>query len=76
MPSRPIKDILLNILNVIKEDSGEFKPTNTGLLFFGKNPSEFIPQNKIRSALFKGISRSETIDSQEIKDPYIKCLMK
>ncbi len=74
VPSRPIKDILLNILKVIKEDNGELKPTNTGLLFFGKNPSEFIPQNEIRIARFKGITRRETIDSQEIKGPIYKML--
>ena len=54
-------------MKVIKEIHGELKPTNTGLLFFGKNPSEYIPQNEIRIARFKGVTRLETIDSREIK---------
>jgi predicted HTH transcriptional regulator len=74
VPIRDIKDILLNILKVIKENKGEIKPTNTGLLFFGKNPSIFIPQNEIRIARFKGVTKLETIDSQEIKGPIYKML--
>lgn len=74
VPSRPIKDFLLNILEVIKEVDGEFKPTNTGLLFFGKNPSEFIPQNEIKMARFKGLTRREIIDSKEITGSIYKML--
>jgi len=61
-------------LKVIKNFKGEIKPTNTGLLFFGKDPSTFIPQNEIRIARFKGVTRLETIDSQEIKGPIYKML--
>lgn len=74
VPSRPISDILINILKVVKEVDGELKPTNTGLLFFGKNPSECIPQNEIRAARFKGITRRETIDSKEITGSIYKML--
>jgi len=74
VPARDIDDILLNILKVIKNFKGEIKPTNTGLLFFGKDPSTFIPQNEIRIARFKGVTRLETIDSQEIKGPIYKML--
>ena len=74
VPSRPIKDLLINILKVVKEVDGELKPTNTALLFFGKNPSECIPQNEIRTARFKGITRRETIDSREITGPIYKML--
>jgi ATP-dependent DNA helicase RecG len=74
VPSRPISDLLLNILKVVKEVDGELKPTNTALLFFGKNPSECISQNEIRTARFKGITRRETIDSKEITGPIYKML--
>lgn len=74
VPSRPINDFLLNILKVLKKYRGEIKPTNTGLLFFGKDPSKFILQNEIRIARFKGITRLEMLDSQEIKGPIYKML--
>jgi len=66
VPSRPVKDFLTDILKVVKDVEGEFKPTNTGLLFFGKNPPEFIPQSEIKMARFNGVTRLETIDSKEI----------
>lgn len=66
VPSRPVKDFLIDILNVVKEVDGELKPTNTGLLFFGKDPAEFIPQSEIKMARFNGVTRFETIDSKEI----------
>jgi predicted HTH transcriptional regulator len=66
VPSRPTKDFLIDILKVVKEVEGEFKPTNTGLLFFGKDPTEFIPQSEIKMARFNGVTRMETIDSKEI----------
>lgn len=66
VPSRPVKDFLVDILKVVKEVDGKFKPTNTGLLFFGKDPAEFIPQNEIKMARFNGVTRLQTIDSKEI----------
>lgn len=66
VPSRPVKDFLVDILKVVKEVDGEFKPTNTGLLFFGKNPAEFIPQSEIKMVRFNGVTRLHTIDSKEI----------
>lgn len=74
VPQRHIDDIVINILKVVKEHKGELKPINTGILFFGKDPSEFIPQNEIRIARFKGVTRLETIDSQEIKGPIYKMI--
>lgn len=66
VPSRPVKDFLVDILNVVKEVDGEFKPTNTGMLFFGKDSAEFIPQSEIKMARFNGVTRLQTIDSKEI----------
>lgn len=73
-PRLPIKDFLLNILKIVKIEDGELRPTHAGLLFFGKDPSEYIPQNEIRIARFRGVTRIEFIDSQEIKGPFYKML--
>jgi len=74
IPKISIKDFLIKTLKVVKEEKGELKPTNAGLLFFGKNPSKYISQNEIRIARFKGITRINFIDSKEIKGPIYKML--
>lgn len=74
IPKTSIKNILHNTLKVLKKEDGKLVPTNTGLLFFGKDPSEYIPQNEIRIARFKGVDRTVFIDSQEIKGPLYKML--
>ena len=42
IPSIPLKDILVNVLKVVKSVDDEFKPTNTALLFFTNEPSMII----------------------------------
>ncbi len=74
VPKISIREILLKTLKVMKEENGELKPTNAGLLFFGKNPSEYITQSEIRIARFKGFTRTEFVDSKEIKAPIYKML--
>ena len=74
IPKLPVKDFLVNTLKVVKKEDGELRPTHAGLLFFGKDPSEYIPQNEIRIARFRGVTRIEFIDSQEIKGPFYKML--
>ena len=74
IPKLPVKDFLVNTLKVVKKEDGELRPTHAGLLFFGKDPSEYIPQNEIRIARFRGIMRMEFIDSKEIKGPVYKML--
>jgi len=74
IPKLPVKDFLVNTLKVVKKEDGELRPTHAGLLFFGKDPTEYIPQNEIRIARFRGVSRIEFIDSQEIKGPFYKML--
>ena len=69
IPEVPIQEILLNRLKVLKVFKGEIHPTNTGILFFSKKASEYIPQNEIKIARFQGVTRVHTIDSQEIKGP-------
>lgn len=66
VPMITITDFLVRTLKVVQDSNGILRPTNTGLLFFGKNPSEFISQHEIRIARFKGLDRIEFLDSQEI----------
>lgn len=74
IPKISIKDFLIKTLGVVKKSNGKFCPTNAALLFFGKNPSAHIPQNEIRIARFKGTTRLESIDTQEIKGSIYKIL--
>ena len=74
IPKISIKDFLVKTLKVVKRQNGELKPTNTAILFFGKDPQRFIPQSEIRIARFKGATRLSFIDSKEIKGPIYKML--
>lgn len=74
VPKTAIKDFLVNALKVVKKDNGVFRPTNAAILFFGKDPTGFITHHEIRIARFRGTTRSEFIDSQEIKGPIYKML--
>jgi predicted HTH transcriptional regulator len=74
VPKISIKDFLVKTLKVVKKEDGRLNPTNACLLFFGKNPSEYIPHNEIRIARFRGVTRMEFIDSKEIKGPIYKML--
>lgn len=76
IPKISIKDFLIKTLGVVKKTNGKLIPTNAALLFFGKDPSEYISQNEIRIARFKGTTRLVFIDSQEIKGPIYKMLDK
>lgn len=74
IPKISVKNFLVKTLGLVKKSNGKFLPTNAALLFFGKNPSVCIPQNEIRIARFKGTTRLEFIDSQEIKGSIYKVL--
>ncbi len=74
VPKVPVKNFLTRTLKVVQETDGVLRPTNAGLLFFGKNPTEFISQHEIRIARFKGTDRIEFLDSQEITGPIYKML--
>lgn len=69
IPEASIKDVLIDILKVLREFKGELRPTNTAILFFSRAASEIIPQNEIRIARFDGVTRVNIIDSQEIQGP-------
>ena len=45
--------LLLNV-GAAKKVNDEIKPTNAGILFFGKNPQRFVLQSQLRSARFAG----------------------
>jgi ATP-dependent DNA helicase RecG len=45
--------LLLNI-GAAKKENSETKPTNAGILFFGKNPQRFVLQSQLRTARFAG----------------------
>ncbi|NQE06156.1 hypothetical protein C5S32_09835 [ANME-1 cluster archaeon GoMg1] len=48
--------MLLVNLKAAREVNGEIKPTNAGILFFGKNPQRFVLQSQLRLARFAGKS--------------------
>ncbi len=73
-PKITIKNFLVAALKVVKKENGYLHLTNTAILFFGKDPSEHISHHEIRIARFKGATRLECIDSQEIKGPIYKML--
>ena len=74
IPKISVKDFLIKTLKVVKEESGKICPTNAAILFFGKDPYEHISHHEIRIARFRGTTRSEFIDSQEIRGPIYKML--
>ncbi|MFH1287589.1 MAG: ATP-binding protein [bacterium] len=74
IPDTSIKDFLVDTLKVVKKENGDLHPTNAALLFFGKDPTEYISHHEIRIARFKGTSRLAMIDSQEIKGSIYKML--
>ena len=47
------EELLLNI-GAVKSSNGDMKPTNAGMLFFGKNPQRFFINSGLRVAKFKG----------------------
>lgn len=48
----PFNEILLNI-DAVRKD-GKLKPTNSGILFFSRNPQRFFVQSQLRVVKFKG----------------------
>jgi predicted HTH transcriptional regulator len=74
VPKISVKNFLVNTLKVAKKENGKIFPTNTALLFFGKTPHDYISHHEIRIARFKGTTRIEFIDSQEIKGPIYKMI--
>ena len=74
IPKISVREFLIKTLKIVKEKDGKLELTNTAILFFGKNPQEYIPQSEIRIARFKGATRLEFIDSKEITGSIYKML--
>jgi len=74
LPEIPIKDFLLKTLKIIKEKDSVLRPTNAALLFFCDHPQEYIDQSSIKVARFRGNTRIEFLDSQEISGDIYKML--
>lgn len=74
VPTSSMISIFVNVLKVLKEVRGELKPTNVGILFFSPKASDYIPQHEIKIARFKGVTRTDIIDSEEIKGPIYKVI--
>jgi ATP-dependent DNA helicase RecG len=73
-PAGSLKEILTNTLKAARKTEKGIIPINAGILFFGKNPQNFISQSEIRAARFKGTDRQYTIDSAEIGGPVYSML--
>jgi len=74
IPKISVKDFLVNTLKVARKEDGKVFPTNTAMLFFGKDPYKYISQPEIKIARFKGATRVETIDSKELRGSIYKLL--
>jgi len=53
-PEKMDRDTLLLNIGAAKKVNSEVKPTNAGILFFGKNPQRFVLQSQLRTARFAG----------------------
>jgi len=69
-----LKDFLINKAKVVESSSEGFKITNAGILFFAKNPSDFIHQHEVKVARFQGRDKVHIIDSREFKYPMLLLL--
>jgi predicted HTH transcriptional regulator len=76
VPRISIRDFLWKTLKVLKQSNSDFIITNTALLFFSDSVGDFIPQSEIRLVRFRGNTRNEFLDSQEICEPIYSMLDK
>jgi len=74
IPKTPIRDFLVKTIKVVLEVDGVLKPTNTAILFFCDHPQEFMSQSSIKVARYRGNTRIEFIDSQELAGPFYEIL--
>lgn len=74
VPKYSVRDFLCKTIKVVKRKDAALKPTNAAVLFFCRNPQDFIPQSSIKLARFRGSTRMEFIDSQELQGDVYKML--
>ncbi len=55
--------------NILREHDGKYAVTLTGMLFFGKQPGEFLPQANLWLKRFKGLDTTEWHPGKEIDTP-------
>jgi len=65
IPNITLPQVLVN-MGVAIVEGNKVIPTTTGLLFFGKNPQEFIPHSRVIIARFKGVVPVDFIDKAEL----------
>ena len=53
-PEKMVMESLLLNIGAAKRVNDKIKPTNAGILFFGKNPQRFVLQSQLRTARFAG----------------------
>lgn len=63
--SQTINNTIVNLGGAILKDD-KYYFNNTGLLFFSKNPSAFIPNSVIDCVLYKGNSKTHIIDRKTL----------
>lgn len=54
------EDLLINI-GAVKSSNGDIKPTNAGILFFGKYPQRFFINSGLRIVKFKGTDVTQPV---------------
>lgn len=65
---------MIKTMKAVREVDGKLKPTHAAILFFGKNPQDFIPQSETKVARFKGTTMIEFIDSKILKGGFYEIL--
>lgn len=51
----------------LKDENGVLRPTNAGILLFGRDPQQFFPQAEITVARYTGIQMSDTFLRADIR---------
>ncbi len=74
IPKVSIKDALVKTIKAVKLADSKLKPTNAGILFFGKAPQDFISQSEVKVARLKGTTMTEFIDSAILKGTFYEIL--
>ena len=63
-------DVLKN-LDLIKQENNKHSLNNAGILFFAKNPENFIIQSKVTCVLYKGIEKVNILDRKDFNSDII-----
>jgi len=61
-----VEEALLKRGCLIRDEDGQYRPTNAGILLFGRAPQEIIRGSDITAARFAGVEMSDTFTRQDI----------